>query len=185
MPVESAEPRAVGVGGARATSALVAGTLLGVVLGIAVEWPAAPVDRSVAASLDLVRASSDALERYVDRLGPLAGPAVLPADVPAGAPLADPAAVRLFVPSLLRPRIAVETGRPLTALGDTYATYLSTPAWSGLHAGQRLYHDRAADRPAALDRALEADPARLGAAVARPELVDDAAGVRLLVVESP
>jgi hypothetical protein len=164
---------------------LVAAALLGVVLGLAVRWPAAPFDRSVASSLALVRASSVALERYEQRLAELAGPVGPPPRATADAPLADPAGVNLFVPSLLRPRIVVDTGRSLTTVGDTYATSLSTPPWVGLRPGQRLYHDRAADRPAALDRALEADPATLGEAIARPELVDDALGVRILRVESP
>ncbi len=157
----------------------------GLLLGVAAVWPAAPFDRAVASSLALVRASSVALEGHIERLTADAGPAVLPADVAAGAPVVDPAGVSVFVPSLLRSRIAVEGRLPLTALGDTYASYLGSPAWSGLHAGQRIYHDAAADRPAALGRALEADPARLGTAVARPELVDAATGVRILRVESP
>ncbi len=156
------------------------------VAAVILAWPAAPFDRSVASSLDLVRVASANLAAYGGRLGGLAGgPAAAPSPGPVGAPSADPARVTLFVPSLLRTRLAVETGVPLTALGDTYASYLTGPAWAGLHAGQRLYHDRAADRPDALDRALEADPARLGEAVATAALVDLPAGVRILTVDSP
>jgi len=89
------------------------------------------------------------------------------------------------VPSLLRPRIAIDTGAPLTALGDTYAAFVARPPWPGLHADQRIYHDRAADRPTSLDDVLEAAPVLLGGAEASVELVDDERGVRILVVRSP
>lgn len=159
-------------------------------LAVVLAWPAAPFDRSVATSLALVRAASANLAEYGGRLGELAGgarqpPPGGPDGAAIGAPAADPGRVALFVPSLLRPRIAVETGVPLTALGDTLATFRAVPPWAGLHAGQSIYHDRAADRPDALDRALEADPARLGVAVARATLVDQPAGVRILIVDSP
>jgi hypothetical protein len=175
-----------------------AGVLLaaagGASLALVAAWPPALLDARVGRELDLVRTASANAGAYMSRLSELAAPSE-PADVagggsgsgprPAGAPLADPAGARVFVPSLLRPRIAVEAGAPLTALGDTYAAFVAPVPWTGLHAGQRIYHDRAADRPDALDEALEADPLILGQAQASVELIDDARGVRFLLVRRP
>lgn len=159
---------------------------LGVVVALVVAGPPAFLGPRVGRELDLVRTASANLATYNGRLATLAGgPARAVSPGPIGAPDVDPARVALFVPSLLRPRIAVESGAPLTRLGDTYAEFVADPPWPGLHAGQHLYHDRAADRPDALDRVLEADPASLGGAIARPVLVDGAAGVRILAVDSP
>ncbi len=157
------------------------------ILALAVAWPPAIIESRVGRELDLVRTASMNLEVYMPRLADLAvderGARASPG--PTGAPLADPATARLIVPSLLRPRIAVETKATLTALGDAYALFVAIPPWPGLHAGQWVYHDRAADRPDALDDALEANPALLGAATATPQLVDRVRGVRLLLVERP
>ncbi len=156
-------------------------------LALALAWPPAPLDRTLEPALDLVRAASANLAVDLPRLADLAGSQAAegPLSEPVGAPAADPGRVALFVPSLLRPRIAVETRASLERLGDTYAAFQARPAWPGLHAGQRIYHDRAADRPKALDDALEGDPALLGRARARVEFADDARGVRILRVVSP
>ena len=170
-------------------------TTVGLVLGavgaatvvLIVAWPPALIEPRVARELDLVRTASDNVPAYMRRLGELAGTAdgTLASPGPVGAPLADPAGATLFVPSLLRPRIAVETGASLSLLGDSYAAFVGAGPWVGLHPGQHLYHDRAADRPAALDDALQADPARLGVAEAAAEFVDDVRGVRILIVTGP
>jgi hypothetical protein len=170
-------PRAVELVTAAAGAALVASVVAG---------PPAPLQAQVGRELDLVRTASTNVATYAGRLAALSGgPGRPSAPGPVGAPAADPAGVALFVPSLLRSRIAVETGAPLTRLGDTFAEFVAEPPWPGLRAGQRLYHDAAADRPAALARLLEVDPASLGGALARPILVDRAAGVRILAIDSP
>jgi len=158
---------------------------------LVLSWPPAPLARSLEGELDLVRTASANVTLDLPRLADLVGgeapggPAGGPANGPVGAPPADPGRAVLFVPSLLRPRIAVETGASLDRLGDTYVAFQARPPWPGLHAGQRIYHERAADRPRALDDALEADPARLGPATARVEFADDARGVRILLVVGP
>jgi len=156
-------------------------------LTLALAWPPAPLDQGLERGLDLVRTASANLAVDLPRLADLAGSQAAggAGSGPVGAPAADPGRVALFVPSLLRPRIAVETAASLERLGDTYASFLARPAWPGLHAGQRIYHDRAADRPNALDDALEGDPARLGRATAEIEFADDGRGVRILRVVSP
>ncbi len=157
------------------------------VLALALAWPPVPIEPTFESTLELGRSSSANLAVDLPRLAQLAGgPAAGDSPSgPVGAPTADPGRVALFVPSLLRPRIAVETGVSLDRLGDTYAAFQARPAWPGLHVGQWIYHDRAADRPNALDRALERVPALLGRATARVEFADDARGVRILRVVSP
>ncbi len=156
-------------------------------VALVVGWPPAPLEPRIERELGLVRTASANLPVYLPKLTELAGGPVesRPGTGPAGAPLPDPGRVALFVPSLLRPRIAVETGASLARLGDTYASFLARPAWPGLHAGQWIYHDRAADRPDALDQVLEGDPPVLGRASAEIEFVDGTRGVRILRVARP
>ncbi len=105
-----------------------------------------------------------------------------PARERAAAPGSAAAAVpRLIVPVLLRPRVAVDLGLPLWAVGSR------SPAADGPNAAQVsvptiVYHDAGADRPVAAYRPFEIDrPGRLGRLEISPILASPDRG--LWVVE--
>jgi hypothetical protein len=118
----------------------VAAAGLAIAAGVAVTWPALPWDRRAATELsDVRRASAHAEALMPDLRGILAA-----------------GVTELLVPSRDVSRVAVETGEPLTRVLNSYAVLLDGGV-EALTPGQVVFHDAAADRPAALYRPLEID----------------------------
>jgi hypothetical protein len=131
-------------GGARrralAPGAIAAALALGVV---AVDVPMGTVDPQVGPS----RAAYAALEARIAYLSPILADAGGATVALSGAnyPVTDPTACRVFVPRQLIAIISMETGAPITALGDSYLAFRegSYP----LKPGQWVLHITAADLP--------------------------------------
>jgi hypothetical protein len=92
-----------------------------------------------------------------------------------GADAADGSVVGWLVPTMVRPRTAVDLDVPLTALGGLSADVLDarTP-W--LAEGQRVFFDRDAPAPDALDRLEAGLPIAVGQLELEPLAADPAAG---------
>jgi hypothetical protein len=85
---------------------------------------------------------------------------------------------RVFVPSTLRSRVALETRVALPALGDLLALALANRVPAGLSIGQLVYHDCSIERNAAIFGPFEVrTAARLGDVMVTPLIVDDARSV--------
>jgi hypothetical protein len=125
---------------ALAPGAIAAALALGVV---AVDVPTGTVDPQVAPS----RTAYAALESKIAYLSPilLRGDGATVTLPGVNYPVADPTACQVFVPRQLIPIISIETGAPITALGDSYLAFRdgSYP----LKPGQWVLHIAAADLP--------------------------------------
>ena len=109
-----------------------------VTAGLAVMWPALPWDRRATAELTDVRAASGHLDLVRPDL----------------ARLLDSGVTGLLVPSRDVSRVSLETDEPLDRIINSYA-FLLNGGVAALRPGQVVFHDGAADRPAALYRPLE------------------------------
>jgi hypothetical protein len=90
-----------------------------------------------------------------------------------------------FVPSAVRPRIAVDLGVPLSDVGGLSLNALD-PARGAFTPGQRVFHDLRGDLPRGGYGVLEiGGDVRLGEVVLRPILVDADRGVWLFDVIAP
>ena len=103
-------------------------------------------------------------------------------------PVTDPAGAGIYVPRPLLPRIAVETGIPASALGDSYLAFRSGNVADVLRPGQYVLHIASADGQGGSYAPFEIDtPTRLvsssGVVVwLLPVSVDPTAGVWLVRV---
>lgn len=90
-----------------------------------------------------------------------------------------------YVPAAVRPRLAVDLGRPLSEVG-TLSLALLDPAGDAFRPGQRVYHDLHGDIPRGGYAVLETgDEVRLGEVVLRPVLDDAPRGIWLFDVIAP
>ena len=150
-------PRAGGMAGAR--TGVVAATF-----ALAIGWVAAagggPFDPELARAVDDTRTLNENAARVMPILRETAG------SRPNGTPIG------WFVPSAVRPRIAVDLGVPLTDVGGLSLRALD-PASATFAPGQRVFHDLRGDLPRGGYAVLEAgDEIRLGGVVLRPLLID-------------
>jgi hypothetical protein len=150
-----------------------------VALAVASIWPVASLSRSfrnAAQSLRLQAEHADSvLAPIAAELAGIPGAGVFPApDAPASG---NPAAQILLVPTLQRPRFAVDLDLPLFQVGGNPADALA-PGEGFLPHGDVIYHDRLADRKPETFAILEVDAATtIGDVTLVPIVADPVAGI--------
>lgn len=153
--------------------------LVGTALGIALTMPWGPLDES---TITLIARERHVQANATTVAGPIAavldrlpGSRTMPPP-PAGVTVPSNRPVVLFVPGLLRPRMAVDLGLPLDHVGGFGTTELRSPG-EVFVPGQVVYHDRRAGQTVRQYGPLEGDePFEWGGLVFHPVVSDPEAG---------
>jgi hypothetical protein len=163
----------------RAQRTVVAPVVVGAALGIAMTMPWGPLDGETVTRIERERnlqanAASIAgpVSAVLDRLP---GSRTMPPP-PAGVTVASDRPEALFVPGLLRPRMAVDLGLPLDRVGGFGTAELRSPG-DVFVSGQVVYHDRWAGQTSKEYGILESDqPFELAGLVFHSVVSDPEAG---------
>ncbi len=111
------------------------------------------------------------------------GSFALPGTIGAADPTANGRQPVLRIPTLLRPRLAVDLALPISNLSSLSAAML-LPGDAFLHCARLAYHDRLGDLPVDGYRVLEvSSPTSVGSDTISPLLSDPADGVWIVLVE--
>ena len=131
--------------GTRVTRADVRGVLAisaAATLAVAMTWPRGPLDSALRNEIRIGLDTAVDADRAVALLRPRLATTI------------DPPNPAIIVPTPVRPRIAIDLGLPLTAVGGTNAKILD-PSARPLDPGVMIVHDRRAEAVPAALRALE------------------------------
>jgi hypothetical protein len=153
-------------------------------IAVGASWPMPSFNASFRSSVRAQRTLAEHLDRTLPilrcRVAPLAARPPATSGVGTAQDLSE---LVILVPSLSRPRLAVDLDLPVNAVGGTPAAWLGVgPGF--LPYGRYVIHDRLGDRPTELFGVLEVDqPTTVGSVKLVPILADREAGLWVLRID--